>query len=219
MQGQACRQRRGAIVKTIRMNGNLDTIFRAARTLATKPPLVLHLVREPVSVYASRKNLSNPFGIPPTVANGRLCSWAESTCTATRRDIAAGRAQGSRGSYELVTFSELLHRPRQLVKRIYTRHLNRTVPRAVHEYISSHIKHKGNDTAGQSQAWEFKYGTSSRNIERVQNRWREQLQPWEARQIELGCGSRQGLPPHTLHGSYSNKLQSDCRVVAVQRED
>ena len=200
VQGQACRQRRGAIAKTIRMNGNLDTIFRVARTFATKPPLVLHLVRKPLSVYASRKNLSNPFGIPPTVANGSLRSWAESTCTATRRDIAAGKAQAT-GSYELVTFSELLSRPRQLVKRIYTRHLNRTVPRAVREYISSHIKHKGNDAGVQSQVWQFKYGTSARNIEHVHNRWREQLQPWEASQIELGCWSRQDRPPPTFHGS------------------
>ena len=206
VQGQACRQRRGAIVKTVRMNGDLDAIFRVASTFATKPPLVLHLVREPLSVYASRKNLSKPFGIPSTVANGSLRSWAKRTCAATRHDIATGKAQAT-GSYELVTFSELLYRPRQLVKRIYTRHLNRAVPRAVHEYIRSHIKPERGYTGYESQAWQFKYGTSSRNIERVHNRWRDQLQQWEVHQIELGCRSSQGQP---LYGSLLKKLQSDA---------
>lgn len=199
-ESQACHQRRGTIGKTVRMNGNLGTIFSVARTLAAKPPLVLHLVRGPLSVYASRKKLSNPFGIPPTGCSGRLRYWANSTCAATRRDIATGMAQAT-GSYELVTFSELLLRPRQLVKRIYTRHLNRSVPRAVHDYISSHIKFEGVAIGDESQGWEYKYGTSPRNIERVRNRWRTQLRPWQVHQIELGCGSSQGQPPYISHSS------------------
>lgn len=190
-QGQACRQRSGTIAKTVRMNGDLDTIFRVARTLEAKPPLVLHLVRGPLSVYASRRNLSNPFGIPPTAFNGSLRSWSSGTCAATHRDVATGHAQAA-GSYEMVTFLELLRRPRRLVNRIYARHLNRSVPRAVHEYISSHLK-LGPLAGDESQSWEFKYGTSSRNIERVHNRWREQLKPWEVHQIQLGCRSGHGV--------------------------
>jgi hypothetical protein len=56
----------------------------------------------------------------------------------------------------------------------------------VYSYISTHIQ--PNESAVESDAWEFKYGTSARSIERVEQRWREQLEPWEVREIEAVCG-------------------------------
>ena len=190
-QVRACRERPGKAIKTVRMNGQLDALYKVSHAFGKKPPLVLHLVRKPFSVYASRKNLTNSFGLPSTAETTPahrqrlLRDWAQSTCTATRRDIATGKAQAA-GAYDLVTFAELVRRPRQLAERLYSRHFHRPVPRAVYSYISTHIQ--PNESAVESDAWEFKYGTSARSIERVEQRWREQLEPWEVREIEAVCG-------------------------------
>ena len=190
-QVRACRERPGHAIKTVRMNGQLDALYKVSHAFGKKPPLVLHLVRKPFSVYASRKNLTNSFGLPTTAETTPahrqrlLRDWAQSTCTATRRDIATGKAQAA-GAYDLVTFAELVRRPRQLVERLYSRHFHRPVPRAVYSYISTHIL--PNESAVESDAWQFKYGTSARSIERVEQRWREQLEPWEVREIEAVCG-------------------------------
>ena len=189
-QARACRERPGHAVKTVRMNGQLDALYKVSHAFGKKAPLVLHLVRKPFSVYASRKNLSKPFGLPTAAEiaparRQRLREWAQSMCTATRHDVATGRAQAA-GAYDLVTFAELVRRPRQLVERLYSRHFHRAVPRAVYAFISTHIR--SNESAVESDAWEFKYGTSARSVERVEQRWREQLEPWEVREIEAVCG-------------------------------
>ena len=190
-QARSCRERPGHAIKTVRINGQLDALYKVSHAFGKKPPLVLHLVRKPFSVYASRKNLTNPFGLPTTAETTPahrqrlLRDWAHSTCTATRRDITTGRAQAT-GAYDLVTFAELVRRPRQLVERLYSRHFHRPVPHAVYSFIGTHIQ--PNESAVESDAWEFKYGTSARSVERVEQRWREQLEPWEVREIEAVCG-------------------------------
>ena len=189
-QVRACRERPGHVAKTVRMNGQLDALYKVSRALGKKAPLVLHLVRKPLSVYASRRNLSNPFGLPVAETAHQLRrrvlrDWAQSTCTATRRDVTTGRAQAA-GAYELVTFAELVRRPRQLIERLYAQHFRRPVPRAVYAYIDRHIR--PNDSAVESDAWQYKYGTSARSLERVEQRWKEQLEPWEVREIEAACG-------------------------------
>ena len=114
-----------------------------------------------------------------------LREWAESTCTATRRDIESGRRQGG-GAYELVSFGEMVRRPRQLVERLYAQHFRRAVPAAVYSYIDSHIR--PNRSAIESGEWQYKYGTSARNVDQVEQRWREQLEPWELHEIDAACG-------------------------------
>mgnify|MGYP006142744793 FL=1 len=212
-QARACRAQPGHVLKTVRMNGQLQALYSVSRALNRKPPVVLQLVRKPRSVYASRKNLSNPFGLPPaalatcggggsSVGNGagssggvspschevrrsQLRDWATSTCSATRRDIAAGRQFGG-SAYQLVTFAELVRRPRQLVERIYANHFHRAVPAAVYAYIQSHLQ--PNESAVESGEWQYKYGTSARNLDKVEQRWREQLEPWELQEIDAACG-------------------------------
>ena len=104
---------------------------------------------------------------------------------ATRRDIAAGRRFGG-SAYQLVTFAELVRRPRQLVERIYANHFHRAVPAAVYAYIQSHLQ--PNESAVESGEWQYKYGTSARNLDKVEQRWREQLEPWELQEIDAACG-------------------------------
>ena len=79
-----------------------------------------------------------------------------------------------------------MRRPRQLIERLYAQHFRRPVPRAVYAYIDRHIR--PNNSAVESDAWQYKYGTSARSLERVEQRWKEQLEPWEVREIEAACG-------------------------------
>lgn len=224
-QARACRARPGHLLKTVRMNGQLQTLYNISRALNRKLPVVLQLVRKPRSVYASRKNLSNPFGLPPAalvacggrggspscheVRRSQLRDWAMSTCTATRRDIAAGRRFGG-GAYQLVTFGELLRRPRQLVERIYANHFHRAVPAEVYAYIQSHLQ--PNESAVESGEWQFKYGTSARNLDKVEQRWREQLEPWELQEIDAACGKLSEAGEAVKTGSIEQPAVSQRQV-------
>ena len=56
---RACLDKPGRIAKTIRLNGHLDAVFNVSRALGWEPPLILHLVRDPRAIYASRRRLAS----------------------------------------------------------------------------------------------------------------------------------------------------------------
>ena len=203
---RACLARPGRLAKTIRLNGHLDAIFNVSRALGWSSPLILHLVRDPRAIYASRRRLASPFGLPTVgVSKGvapaephakhsakqakTVRAWARSLCGATERDERAGRQLGG-GGYELIDYSSFVRRPRRLVETLYRRHFHRPVPREVLEYIDKHLPSasRGNDTdAGSRESWQFQYGTVARNVDAVDRRWHAELRSWEQQAIEAGC--------------------------------
>ena len=157
---ESCRAHSQRIAKTIRLNGHLDAVFNVSHALGWRPPVVLHLVRDPRAIYASRRRLSSPFGLPvpskdaggdggqkaPSEAFAKhtakqaktLRGWARGLCGATQRDRAAGNEFGAAG-YEFIDYSTLVRRPEQLVEGLYRRHFRRPVPPEVHAYIAKHL--------------------------------------------------------------------------------
>ena len=192
-QQQRCKEKSVRVAKTIRMNGHLDAVVNVSATTGLAPPLVLHLVRDLKSVYASRKGLTAPFGLPSTSSQQQRAyavqSWARAMCTATRRDVMAGRRKHHQ-HYELLNFTELVRRPNVVIEKIYSRHFKRPVPATVRAYIEEHLPGRSNNSTNSSEeaTWQFQFGTTARNLDAVEHAWERRLEPWEVRAIETGCG-------------------------------
>lgn len=207
---RSCRERQRRVVKTIRLNGHLDAVYNVSQALGWEPPLVLHLVRDARAIYASRKRLASPFGLPTAgpggIASARTVrtdktvrSWARSLCGATQRDREVGQRLGA-GAYEYIDYSHFVRRPLEVVQGLYRTHFRRPVPREVREYIAKHLpsspRRKNNATSNVALAssWQFQYGTAARDVDAVDLRWRAELRPWERQAIEAGCGNTLTLP-------------------------
>ena len=211
---RGCRSRKGRVAKVIRLNGELQAVRNVTRSLHLASPLVVHLVRDPRAVYASRKRLSQrggerkqdrvAFGVPDggvghqeerrrqqQQQQSKLRAWARSVCQATRRDAEVGTR--SLRNYELVDYSEFVRRPAAVVERLYARHFRRPVPEAVRAYLRAHIQSEASaaTTAGTLEtanaSWRYAYSTTPRSVERVDRQWEGELASWELRAIDAEC--------------------------------
>jgi hypothetical protein len=193
-----CREHPRRIAKTIRLNGHLDAIINVSRALGWTPPVILHLVRDPRAIYASRRRLSSPFGLPTArTTRTAVRAWARGLCSATHRDALVGRQLGSAG-YEQIDYSSFVRHPRELAERLYSKHFGRPVPSEVLEYVARHLpaaarhNHTGDRgsalrSADSPHSWQFQYGTAARDVEAVDQRWKLELKSWERQTIEAAC--------------------------------
>ena len=157
---KTCSEKRHRIVKTIRMNGALESIYNVSFASHRPKLLVLHLFRDPKAVFTSRMRLPNPFGVPHRndlrEAASRaqaLRRWSAEICRAAQRDYAIGTNGKHKHKYELIAFQDLIDRPREVIGGIYARHLNRSMPDTVVQYINEHIRQGGeNQGVAQTQA-------------------------------------------------------------------
>lgn len=209
-----CHAQPARIVKTIRLNGHLDMVFNVSRALGWAPPIILHLVRDARAIYASRRRLPSPFGLPAALATASKHSskqakiisaaaekhsskqaktiqrWARGLCGATQRDSLAGRRLGA-AIYEYIDYSSFVRRPVQVVEGLYRRHFNRAVPPEVRQYIAKHLPNRtargGKPPSALPLSWQFQFGTDARDVEAVDQRWQLELKSWERQAIEVGC--------------------------------
>lgn len=220
-QERRCRAHTSTVAKVIRLNGELCAMHNISLALGKAPPLVLHLVRDPRAIYASRKRLSGAgahFGVPATWKKSSrwgemthaqraaiVGEWARSVCGATRRDAAIGLHQLG-DTYELVEYSEFTRRPREVIERLYARHFERPVPAAVYEYIRQHVQRAGASASEGTAAvppspnvssWQYMFSTAPRDVDRVEKQWRDELTSWEVRIIDAECS---GTPAHSYTG-------------------
>ena len=211
---KGCLQRPRKTLKTIRMNGHLRELFNVSVEGEYAPPLVLHLMRDPKAVYASRKaiyvkatetwnsQLRVPFlGMPrlsgePALDASTISEWARAMCAASQRDVEAGMQRGY--LYERINFSELIYSPQQVTKKIYFKHLKRQIPTEVLNYIDERFLHKEGVTitrqrkgriasTAHDDGWERSFDTTARDVSTVENRWLQLLAPWESAAIDAGC--------------------------------
>lgn len=193
-QQRSCSAKLGSVGKVIRMNGHLDAVHEVALALGRPLPLVIHLVRDPRAMYASRKRLSREaFGVPRAQSKALLHSWARDVCSTTQQDAALARAK-MRGSYMLVDYSDFVRRPKDWVEMLYAKHLRRPVPEAVYTYLREHLpstrgRHH-NTSAVQNTSWEYMFSTTARDIERVDHQWESELLPWELHILAAECANR-----------------------------
>jgi len=192
-QAAACSSKTGRVVKTIRMNGHLDSVFNASHAMGLPPPLVLHLVRNPKSVYTSRKGLTTaPFGLPTLLGKREnqatvLQTWARTMCFATRHDMLVGRKHSR--YYFFLNFSEFVRRPLPVVEKLYARYFKRQVPVEVATFVREHVQpDPRRHVQANESSWQYQFGTKARNLDQVEHRWRQLLQPWEVQAIDSGCG-------------------------------
>mmetsp|Transcript_47005 Transcript_47005/g.155793 ORF Transcript_47005/g.155793 Transcript_47005/m.155793 type:complete len:419 (-) Transcript_47005:130-1386(-) len=198
---RACLARRQRAVKTIRLNGRLGALYNVTEDLGLPKPVVLHIVRDPRGVYASRKKVGGPtrgddadavrgrdvnFWVPNAAMGSQAVKlWASTLCVATTRDRQAGRRHPDH--YRLVNFTELVSAPERVIRGIYAHVLRRSVPQPVLDFIRARMP-GGNRTAGAATAAaEDRWGTAARSADRVQNEWRGQLDEWELEGIEQAC--------------------------------
>ena len=153
-------------------------------------------MRDPRAIYASRRRLASPFGLPAaatrhtdggggppsepqaakhTSKGARMVrAWAHGLCGATQRDTATGQSLGA-ASYEYIDYSSFVRRPRQLVEQLYRRHFGRPVPREVLRYIAKHLPQARRNATSSPQSWQFQYGTEARDVDAVDQRWQREL--------------------------------------------
>lgn len=145
----SCLEKQRHALKTIRLNGHLDMLWNVSKGAVFAEPLVLQVVRDPRAVYASRKQLENARSIGMPRLRGDSVSdpigvqnWARLLCTATLRDTEVGAARGR--LYERVNFSELISSPREVMRRIYSRHYRRHLPSEVLAYVDDWLEKNRN---------------------------------------------------------------------------
>jgi hypothetical protein len=148
---RACLAKPQRAIKTVRLNGRLDALYNVSQALGHPKPVVLHLIRDPRAVYASRKHVGGPtrgssakqmrgrevaFWVPnATMGVKGAKQWAASLCVATSRDKETGARHPEH--YELLNFTEFVRAPEATIRGIYARHLKRPVPEPVLAFLRS----------------------------------------------------------------------------------
>ena len=190
-QRRACLERPRRAIKTIRLNGYLETLLNVTIDGRFNPPLVIQVLREPTAVFASRKQFKEPrlFGMPRMSGSRRkdeasIRRWAKYLCAASIRDTNAGKARGR--LFERVWFYELLSKPREVLSNVY-RHYGRRPPVQVLDYVDRWLERNLKMPAVENTTWQYLFGTSPRNAKYVINRWKRALAQWEIDAVTAGC--------------------------------
>ena len=197
---RGCQSREGTVAKVIRLNGELHALHNVSLALGYRLPLVLHLVRDPRAIYASRKRLTRvaaDFGVPSSSATTKLAEWARRTCGATQMDAVMGKRLFN-DSYEQVEYSDFVRKPRVFLHKLYERHFQRPVPAPVLAYLADHLpEHRSHSPraylATNRSSWQYMFGTMPRDVEQVDQAWRTELMSWEIKTIDKYCA---GSPAH-----------------------
>lgn len=209
-------------IKTVRLNGRLDALYNVSASLGLPKPIVLHLVRDPRAVYASRKHVGGPtrggdaagmhgrevaFWVPnATMGVQGAKQWAASLCTATSKDKQTGMLHP--GHYELLNFTEFVRSPQAVIRGIYDRHLKRPVPQIVLDFVDSRFSASSHGGAQSGQRGYDRWGTGSRNVDEVENQWKGKLEPWELEGIDLSCKKNWEARPKILQAVKAQRAQA-----------
>jgi hypothetical protein len=198
---RACLAKPERAVKTVRLNGRLDSLYNVSQALGLPKPLVLHLVRDPRAVYASRKHVGGATrGSDPKGMRGREVAfwvpnatmgikgakhWAASLCVATSKDKETGTRHPEH--YELLNFTEFVRAPEAIIRGIYARHLRRSVPQPVLDFLRSRFPPSPAAAPARQDENYDRWGTGARNVDAVERQWIGKLEEWELQGIGMAC--------------------------------
>jgi len=198
---RACLAKPQRAIKTVRLNGRLDALYNVSQSLGLPKPVVLHLVRDPRAVYASRKHVGGPtrgndaksmrerevaFWVPnATMGLKGARHWAASLCVATSKDKKTGARHPEH--YKLLNFTEFVRAPEATIRGIYTRYLRRPVPQPVLDFLRSRFPASPAGAPARRDENYDRWGTSARNVDAVESQWKGQLKEWELQGISMAC--------------------------------
>ncbi|KAL1474482.1 hypothetical protein MTO96_020665 [Rhipicephalus appendiculatus] len=135
---------------------------------------VIHLVRDPRAMYASRRRLD-------WCRNDKHCGSAAALCDQVRSDLDAfgelGRHLPSNRIYQM-RFEDLAADPLNETRRVFTR-LGLDFAPSVFDYVGNHTTATGAKTKDDFSTW--------RNTKEVADRWRRRLPLGTIRAIETRC--------------------------------
>lgn len=135
---------------------------------------VVHLVRDPRAMYASRSRLD-------WCRNDEHCGSAAALCSQMRSDLDAfgelGRHLPSNRTYQ-IRFEDLAADPLNETRRLFTR-LGLEFSPSVSEYVGNHTTATGAKTKDAFSTW--------RNAKEVADRWRYRLPRGTIRTIQTTC--------------------------------
>jgi len=218
---RACLAKRQRAVKTVRLNGQLAALYNVSAALGLQKPLVLHLVRDPHAVYASRKHVGGPsrggdaagmhnrevgFWVPnASMGVSGATDWAANLCVATSHDKAAGALHPDH--YQLLNFSEFVRAPELVIRGIYARHLHRPVPQPVIDFLRARLP--GSASAAPARPGDYdRWGTGARSVDHVESQWKGKLERWEMQGIERACKKNWEARPKMLEQAITLRRKS-----------
>ncbi|KAG5184902.1 P-loop containing nucleoside triphosphate hydrolase protein [Tribonema minus] len=184
----ACARRdlAGVAVKTIRINGHMDQLFALSEKLGLRVDLVIHLMRDPRAVLASRYSVG--WGMPENRSYDATLAWARDMCGRTMADSRAG---GGRVNYMALRYEDLAAAAVARTQAIYER-LERDVPPTVLERMRKNdAQSQGGDSAkgagGGGKGKPHQYGVGVRNFIAQLTKWRQELSQVEQNAVAEGC--------------------------------
>eukprot|EP00611_Tribonema_gayanum_P031693 TRINITY_DN9211_c0_g1_i3.p1 TRINITY_DN9211_c0_g1~~TRINITY_DN9211_c0_g1_i3.p1 ORF type:complete len:241 (+),score=117.79 TRINITY_DN9211_c0_g1_i3:217-939(+) len=189
-----CKGKKGVAAKVIRMTGRLGELFDVADALRVKMDLVIHLVRDPRAVLASRWSVG--WLHPMTHSYEATLPWAKTMCDDMMIDASAG---AGRSEYLLLRYEDLAGDAVERATMVYAR-IGAPVPDAVlrearvYDGCGSGSAQERAQCAADREAMnknddfqEGQYDTRPRDFAAQMNKWRKALTKQEVRAVEEGC--------------------------------
>eukprot|EP00611_Tribonema_gayanum_P007705 TRINITY_DN1711_c3_g1_i1.p1 TRINITY_DN1711_c3_g1~~TRINITY_DN1711_c3_g1_i1.p1 ORF type:complete len:430 (-),score=150.86 TRINITY_DN1711_c3_g1_i1:1024-2313(-) len=214
---RACAGKAGVAAKVIRITGKLEELFAVADELGVVLDLVVHLVRDPRAVLASRYSVHWLYPVGRTY--GPTYRWAKSTCDGMMLDASAG---AGRAEYLLLRYEDLAGDSEERAHMVYQR-IGAPVPEAVLREarvydgcINGSAQERAqcaedmDNLAKEQKHFSQRYNTGPRNFTTQVHKWRDALSDDEVRAVEDGCEEvfRYMYPHATL---YSKELAAAPR--------
>ncbi|KAG5190558.1 hypothetical protein JKP88DRAFT_266860 [Tribonema minus] len=114
--GGGCEGKQGVAVKIIRMPGRLGELLEMAAALGQTPDLVIHLIRDPRAVLASRYSVG--WGVPENRGYDATLDWANIMCSGTLLDAERGEGHDE---YVLLRYEDMARGAELAAEAIYAR--------------------------------------------------------------------------------------------------
>eukprot|EP00611_Tribonema_gayanum_P012404 TRINITY_DN2303_c0_g1_i4.p2 TRINITY_DN2303_c0_g1~~TRINITY_DN2303_c0_g1_i4.p2 ORF type:complete len:222 (-),score=67.45 TRINITY_DN2303_c0_g1_i4:1023-1688(-) len=156
--------------------------------LLTAPDLVIHLIRDPRAVLASRYSVG--WGVPENRGYDATLDWANIMCSGTLLDAERGEGHDE---YVLLRYEDMARGAELAAEAIYAR-LGVPMPPAVREKMRESDGCKAGREAERHQCMErvsvanvTKYSTAPRDFQEQNQKWKYTLPRRQVRAVETGC--------------------------------
>ncbi|KAG5186522.1 hypothetical protein JKP88DRAFT_346535 [Tribonema minus] len=187
--GRDCEAKKGIAVKLIRMVGRLGEMLEMARAVGQMPDLVIHLIRDPRAVLASRYSVG--WGYPGNRGYRSTLDWATNLCGGTMADATAGAAHPE---YMVLRYEDMAQGAEWQAEGLYDR-LGMEMPAGVREMMRESDGCESGTEEERAHCLEAranktvttKYSTAPRDFTAQNAKWRDALARHEVKAVETGC--------------------------------